>query len=367
MENLQFNNRQTTSMKDVSTCRYCSEVSQIQGEDPIGTAGMADEWLIIEVPRPWKRDIWQDKPEYRPIIGILQEIERRNPDLSLRLMAIAPDKGYSSSDDIRVFYYCRPAEIFARYEKQEYIVSPSHLIPLVKAILLEPEALEKFASDRQNTTNIREILVCTHTQWDTACGRYGTPLYEKLRKQYVPESDGKLRVWHTSHFGGHKFAPTLIDFPSGRFWGHLKPELLNTLIYEEGDLKQLEQCYRGWSGMEKFAQIAEREIWLQEGWKWKDYPKSGRIVTRDRGSLGKIILRFILQLLPLKKAKLLLKLLDRNPKWVEVEIVCYPQDLNNKEIYRVKVEAKGKVLTAGKSSKQMQLKPVTQYRVREVN
>lgn len=73
--------------------------------------------------------------------------------------------------------------------------------------------------------------------------------------------------------------------------------------------------------MEQFAQIAEREIWLIEGWKWQDYPKSGHIITRDRGSLGKIILRFILDLLPFKKAKFLLQRLDRNPKWVEVEIV----------------------------------------------
>ncbi|MEM9508695.1 MAG: hypothetical protein AAGA16_13595, partial [Cyanobacteria bacterium P01_E01_bin.35] len=97
-------------MKDISTCRYCSEVSQIQGEDPIGTAGMADEWLMIEVPRTWKKDIWQDKPEYRPIIAILRELEQHNPHLRLRLMAIAPDKEYSPSDRIRVFYYCRPAE-----------------------------------------------------------------------------------------------------------------------------------------------------------------------------------------------------------------------------------------------------------------
>ena len=201
-------------MKDISTCRYCSEISQIQGEDPIGTAGTAEEWLIIEVPRPWKKDIWQSKPEYRPIIGILMELEQRNPNLSLRLMAIATDKEYSQPGKIRVFYYSRPGNMFAQYDKQEYIVAESQLIPLVKALLLDPKELDRFIGDRQNTSDVREILVCTHTQWDTACGRYGTPLYEKLRKNYASQSQGKLRIWHTSHFGGHKFAPTLIDFPT---------------------------------------------------------------------------------------------------------------------------------------------------------
>ncbi len=151
--------------------------------------------------------------------------------------------------------------MFARYDKQEYIVDSSQLICLVKTILLEPPELDRFDNNRQNnTTDIREILVCTHTQWDTASDRYGTPLYEKLRKHYAAESEGKLRIWQTSHFGGHKFAPILIDFPAGRFWGHLKPEVLDILIHEQGDLSQLRPYYRGWSEMEQFVQIAEREI-----------------------------------------------------------------------------------------------------------
>jgi len=33
-------------------CRFCSLVSQNNGEDPIGTAGTYDRWLIIELPLP---------------------------------------------------------------------------------------------------------------------------------------------------------------------------------------------------------------------------------------------------------------------------------------------------------------------------
>ena len=212
----------------------------------------------------------------------------------------------------------------------------------------------------RNTADIREILVCTHTQWDTACGRYGTPLYEKLRKNYANEFQGKLRIWHTSHFGEHKFAPTLIDFPTGRFWGHLKPEVLDLLIHEQEDLTQLKPFYRGWSGMEQFAQIAEQEIWLKEGWEWGSYPKSGRIVTRDRANLLKFFLRFILKVLPIKQAKLLLQKLDRDLNWAEVEI-AYLGNNNIKKAYQVRIEAKKNVLSGGKSAKEMQLKPVKQY------
>ena len=350
-------------MPDLSECRYCSEVSIAQGEDPIGTAGVAEQWLIIEVPRPWKKNLWQEKTAYQGIIKVVIELEKQKHDLSLRLMAIAPDKKYSEPDFIRLFYYLRPEEMFAKYEKHEYLVPSSQLISLVRAILLEPQKLEQFENNKQKTENIREILVCTHTHHDTACGRYGTPLYQKLKKNYASEN---LRIWHTSHFGGHRFAPTLIDFPSGRFWGHLKPELLDLLVYEQGDPRQLEKCYRGWAGLEKFAQIAEREIWIREGWEWFNYPKSGRIIAKDQGNIFKILLRSVLQLIPIKKAKFLLKLLDRNLRWVEVEITYFDPNNSPKQAYRTKVEMIGNITTANKSTKDMKLSSVSQYSVMEI-
>lgn len=206
-------------------------------------------------------------------------------------MAIASEREYSVDGKVRVFHYFRPQKMFANYEKAEYWVEKERLTELVRAIVLEPEKLTHFYSDRQDGSQVREILVCTHTQYDTACGRYGTPLYQKLRKHYA---DDNLRIWHTSHFGGHKFAPTLIDFPSGRFWGHLKPELLDSLVYQQGDLESLKYCYRGWSGLSRFAQIAEREVWLQEGWQWLDYLKSGKVVKCNSGNPLKRTLGLIL-------------------------------------------------------------------------
>ena len=348
---------------NLSECRYCSEVSLAKGEDPIGTAGMADEWLIIEVPRPWKKQIWTEKAEYKPIIGVLMELEQQQPNPSLRLMAIALDKEYSVDGKVRVFHYFRLQRMFANYEKVEYLVNKERLIELVRAIVLEPQKLTNFDNNRQNSSHVREILVCTHTQYDTACGRYGTPLYEKLRKHYA---DSNLRIWHTSHFGGHKFAPTLIDFPSGRFWGHLKPDWLDTLIYQQGDLESLKYCYRGWSGLEKFAQIAEREVWLQEGWQWFDCLKSGKVVRRKHGNLLKKILLIILQAIPIQKAKLLKKKLEQDCNKAEI-LIEYTEPHNNiKQTYKVEVKLKAKVMTTAKSSKSMQLKPVKQYRVSQI-
>lgn len=61
---------------------------------------------------------------------------------------------------------------------------------------------------------VRDILVGTHGTIDVACAKFGYPLYRHLRDTYADEG---LRVWRVSHFGGHVFAPTLMDMPTGHY------------------------------------------------------------------------------------------------------------------------------------------------------
>lgn len=39
-----------------------------------------------------------------------------------------------------------------------------------------------------------------------------------------------VRVWRTSHLGGHRFAPTAIVFPDGACWAHLHENVLQALV-----------------------------------------------------------------------------------------------------------------------------------------
>lgn len=92
---------------------------------------------------------------------------------------------------------------------------------------------------------------------------------------------GQLRVWRCSHFGSHQLAPTLVDLPEGRCWGHLEPEVLELLVKRNEPVAGLRQFYRGWAGLTQFEQIAEREIWIREGWDWLDYLKAGQSVKEQ--------------------------------------------------------------------------------------
>jgi hypothetical protein len=348
-------------------CRYCSVVSKANGEDPIGTAGTVDEWLLVEVPRPWKMELWQEKPEFQPLIQVVERLAS-NPVryFRTRLLAIAPDKQYTNPEFVRVFYYRRSTQKFAKYTKQEYLLPLNKVALLAEALLFQPKKLVTFQSYLQPTTEIREIIVCTHANYDLACGRFGYPLYKRLRDHYAPKSDGNLRVWQTNHFGGHQFAPTLIDFPTGQVWGHLEADVLDCLIYRKGDVSQLRSFYRGWTGLGKFEQIAEREIWMQEGWDWLSYSKTGRILKLDEGGFARSVLKIILRLIPYGKFKLLLQQWDEQATWAKVQIKYKNNNGDYLNKYETIVKLKGTVTSKRNSGNDAPLSTVNQYKVEKL-
>lgn len=328
-------------------CRYCSMVSKAKGEDPIGSAIAADQWLLIETPRPWGENPWEKQPDFASALAVLDRVK---PGMalwdSLRVQAIAPDKQYSQPGYVHVFYYQRPGPQFSNYEKQAYYLPIEALAPLIEALLFQSNNLASFAPHQRRSNHFREILVCTHTQVDLACGRFGMPLYKELRRDYA--NSETLRVWQTSHFGGHRFAPTLIDFPSGRFWGHLESQHLEALVHHRGDLDTLQQCYRGWSGFNRWEQMAEREVWKQEGWHWLECDRNGELLQIKLGSLPKQLIYQFSKRMPGQLAQGLRKKLEAQAVNVLVK-VSFRNSLNQDRIVRVQLSRTSFTETPGKS------------------
>ena len=311
-------------------CQFCSVISKANGEDPIGTAGNCDRWLVMESPQPWSMEHWLQDPTTRPTVTLLQSVLSQ-PGMKLRPMAIAPDSTYSQPNYRRILYYQRSANRFSQYEKQEYLVPLAQVYDFLVALLQAPERLSEFEAYQQYGST-RDLLVCTHGNVDVACARFGNPIYEKLRKDYASQ---KLRVWRCSHFGGHNFAPTLVDLPTGQYFGHLEMSHLDLLVHRQGDWSQLRSCYRGWAGLSKFEQMAEREIWMQLGWAWLDYAKAGQTLSQDPAEA---------------------------PTWATVQIEFQPPD-GAVGTYQADIELQGEVETAAQSGAEMQLRRVKQYRV----
>lgn len=324
-------------------CRFCSTVSKANGHDPIGSAWRYDRWLIIEMPQPWQQAVWLEHPILHTIYHDLIKPLQEDQGLWVRPLLIAPDRDYSQPDQTRVLYYHRPVGLFAEFEKQEFIIPTDQILPLATALLTQPEQLPQFTTYQQQTAHIRELMVCTHGNVDVACARFGFPIYEQLRKDYAATSEGTLRVWRCSHFGGHVFAPTLIDLPEGRYWGHLEPEILDRLVHRNGSVADLRSFYRGWSGLSKFEQIAEREIWIQKGWQWLNYLKCGETIATAPTQTE-----------------------DEDPDWAEVRIEYTSPDGNDAGVYKARVEVCGTVMTQWRSGNDQPIEATKQYQVNQL-
>lgn len=354
----------TSTSTALAECRFCSIVSKANGEDPIGSASHANHWLIIEIPQPWSAQLFAQDSRIQPVLALIRDLIL-NYGIKLKPIAIAPEREYSQPGYTRVLYYYRPAEFFTKFEKQEYLVPEADTtglaIAILKQIVNQPNKLAAFDKYRhQNAT--RDILVCTHGNVDAACARFGFPIYEKLRKEYAADSGGNLRVWRCSHFGGHQYAPTLIDLPLGHYWGHLEPEILDSLVYRQGSPSQLYRFYRGWAGVSKFEQIVEREIWMREGWNWLQYGKKGQIIRLGE-TIGKSFLRKVLQPIPSKRLQFWLERSQQDANWAEVRLNFTCQKLGLSGYYEARIEVSGQIMTAIRSEAKMQLVPVNQYRV----
>ncbi|KAI9473973.1 MAG: Sucrase/ferredoxin-like-domain-containing protein [Benjaminiella poitrasii] len=60
------------------------------------------------------------------------------------------------------------------------------------------------------------ILVCTHARRDLRCGKIGPLIVDEFNRVIEQRSlQGKVEVWGTSHFGGHKWAGNLIIHQRG--------------------------------------------------------------------------------------------------------------------------------------------------------
>ena len=260
--------------------RLCSVFSKANGEDPGGTAPSWQRALLVEVRKPWDSEV----QETRHFPSVVSEALRRAEEsgVACELLCITPDSEYSVDDHVRVLYFQRPEGPFATFDKDDYLVPNERLGPLVDALLMDRRRLGDFEPDLQDTSAVREILVCSHGSHDTCCATFGFPIYDVLRNRYAAQSGGSLRVWQMSHLGGHRFAPNIVDLPEGRNWVNLSHEDLDALVLRNRPPSELRDHYRGWLGLDTlYEQIVERELFIREGWAWTDRAVGGRVLSFD--------------------------------------------------------------------------------------
>ncbi|MCB9602703.1 MAG: hypothetical protein H6721_08315 [Sandaracinus sp.] len=189
---------------------FCADEAEGAGEPLAGTAAHALVWILVEEPGPWERD---------PIASEGLVAERATIEKWLaaipksRLQLIRRPRASTAA---RRVYLAMPAE----RRVLGWNVASLAEVPLVEAAEGEPVSAEIVTGTIQ--------LVCTHGKRDRCCAQKGMPIFRGLDAK--PEAG---EVWQTSHLGGHRFAATTLELPSGYAFGYLKPEHVDALVAPE--------------------------------------------------------------------------------------------------------------------------------------
>jgi hypothetical protein len=322
---------------------YCNVLALQKGLDPVGSAGNFDDAIVLEVPLPWKNNMYSEAgvlpQEVIDLLGLWLQCYHAGQGYPHRALMVAPDAAYSHKGFRRLMFYTRLPGMFAQYDKSEYLVPEAEMGGLIWALYEAPDDLPRFERYRTpENDSIRELLVCTHGTVDVACAKFGYPLYHYLRKnQAAPD----LRVWRVSHFGGHVFAPTMMDMPTGHHWAYVEEPQAAQIVGQNDDVRALYGHYRGWAGVEDgFLQAAERELWMRHGWDWFGYNKAGKIIAQDESS--------------------------KSPTWADVRIDYMTGDSMEKtKVYTARVEVHKNIATPHSTDSEQEY-PYPQYVVTEL-
>lgn len=276
----------------------CSGWARSQHLDPVGSAGYYEGFLLIEQPLPWPFDVSS--------IPDLMEVAKLAASAHLRLQAVIPASGQEAgsrtmrveADDAEdgVEEAERPVgvEVVERSSRVEAAkrsggevrriicyrsARPGWAGPLVRSERLAvvgslAEATGELLSQglapdepEQITSRVVDVLVCTHGRRDTCCGSRGMDSVGELRRDPQFGTDAGVRLWRTSHTGGHRFAPTAVLLPAGTMWAWVTPALLRAAAFTEGEVEPWLERYRGCATVGSPAQqAAERAVLGEVGW-----------------------------------------------------------------------------------------------------
>ncbi len=190
----------------------------------------------------------------------------------MRLQGLVPS---SRSGQRHVIAYMWPATEGHRFERTELLVNPDEVVDAALAILGEPARADEVA----------DVLVCSHGRRDRCCGSLGTSLAQELMSDARPLGKD-VRVWRTSHTGGHRFAATAIVLPQGTAWAFCDEDLLERVAQRKGPIDGLLARYRGCSGLSSPAvQVLERAVLREIGWPLFDMSRHGTELGDDRVEL----------------------------------------------------------------------------------
>ncbi len=256
---------------------FCAQMSRASGEDPIGSAPSIATYIAIECPQPWAANAIESKSVPENLRAFIQSASAaKHPAKFLLIQAAKPNP----TGETRVIVFHQQPFPSRGYTRQAFqFAQIADVAPFLDRYLAMP-----VRTPVQKIESMRDYLVCTHGSHDTCCARFGKPFFHQALGIVAELGLNDVQVWQVSHIGGHRFAPTAIAFPDGRYYGGLDGEIFRAIVQRRGDIRCLEPVYRGWGVLPKMVQVIERELMAQYGWEWFHYRVSCRILQETATS-----------------------------------------------------------------------------------
>jgi hypothetical protein len=232
--------------------------------------------VAIECPPPWEPCVFDSKAIPEDLRSLGEEINSDYDRYQTRFLLIHNDQ-LKQDNLTRVLVFRKPCGPATGYDKQEFHLNTIHAaVRLVRQVVMgEPGDAAPVELPS------RDIFVCTHGSRDRCCSRFGAPIFHQGRRLVEELGLEDTRIWQASHIGGHRMAPTAIDFPSARYYGYLDGESIQAVLTHSGDIHRLEPIYRGWGVLPWAAQILEKKLLLIHGWDWLSYAVAGQVLETD--------------------------------------------------------------------------------------
>lgn len=263
-----------------------------QSEPLIGTAVTAATFILLETPHPWIKPALLSDGVPESLRQVLKS--QLGPESGVRVHLIANEQT-AAQQQRRMFIFQQalpslmrqgaqrlPRRLVSEYEGWEIQAdTPEDMAPALSKFLASTDQAKQ-ANYTRIAPEQRHLMICTHATHNECCGTYGYPFYQaaiaRIRDLGLTQ---QVHPWEITHIGGHRFAPTLIDFPQGRYYGNLDETSLLLLLQQKGAIAPLLTTYRGWSLLPKPLQVLEAELFRQHGWDWLQGRVAGRILNQN--------------------------------------------------------------------------------------
>ncbi|QCX26350.1 sucrase ferredoxin [Nocardioides jishulii] len=237
----------------------CTAAARQSGEPMVGTAPTDAAYLLVEYAGAWGR---KALAESRLPDAVKAHLDS---DPGVRVLLVRRHGG-TSGPGVRIFaVQVTPAD--ARIE--------TTVLDDAEALLeVDVARLGRGELPGWEAYDAALHLVCTNGRRDLCCAELGRPVAAALAERWPEET------WEVTHLGGHRFASTLLSFPSAVCLGRLDEESAVLAVEELEAGRHPVGFTRGRVGAPEVAQVAQVHVVEQT---CLDRLGEVQVVGEDRG------------------------------------------------------------------------------------